>query len=92
MALKSYKPTSPARRGLVLVDRKELHKGGPDTMVFLVVVDTGDRTDVAIPGRDLGFRKLFLGQAAGDLAALEQADRRVAAVTMDDLRAASTAG
>ena len=29
MALKTYKPTSPARRGLVLVDRKGLHKGGP---------------------------------------------------------------
>ena len=29
MALKSYKPTSPARRGLVLVDRSSLHKGKP---------------------------------------------------------------
>ena len=29
MALKSYKPTSPARRGLVLVDRSSLFKGKP---------------------------------------------------------------
>ncbi|MBR0552215.1 50S ribosomal protein L2 [Stakelama marina] len=29
MALKHYNPTSPARRGLVLVDRSGLHKGGP---------------------------------------------------------------
>jgi large subunit ribosomal protein L2 len=29
MALKTYKPTSPARRQLVLVDRSELYKGGP---------------------------------------------------------------
>ena len=29
MALKSYKPTSPARRGLVLVDRSGLFKGKP---------------------------------------------------------------
>jgi len=29
MALKSYKPTSPARRGLVLVDRSSFYKGGP---------------------------------------------------------------
>src|SRR6187549_1681311 len=29
MALKQYKPTSPARRGLILVDRSSLHKGGP---------------------------------------------------------------
>ena len=29
MALKTYRPTTPSRRGLVLVDRRELHKGGP---------------------------------------------------------------
>ena len=29
MALKTYRPTTPSRRGLVLVDRGELHKGGP---------------------------------------------------------------
>jgi len=29
MALKNYKPTSPARRGLVLVDRSGLYKGKP---------------------------------------------------------------
>jgi large subunit ribosomal protein L2 len=29
MALKTFKPTSAGRRGLVLVDRDELHKGGP---------------------------------------------------------------
>jgi large subunit ribosomal protein L2 len=29
MALKTFKPTSPARRQLVIVDRSELHKGKP---------------------------------------------------------------
>lgn len=29
MALKTYKPTTPGRRGLVLVDRSELWKGKP---------------------------------------------------------------
>ena len=29
MALKQYKPTTPGRHGLVLVDRSELHKGKP---------------------------------------------------------------
>jgi len=29
MALKNYKPTSPARRGLILVDKSALHKGKP---------------------------------------------------------------
>ena len=30
MALKTYKPTSPGRRGLVLVDRSALWKGKPE--------------------------------------------------------------
>jgi ribosomal protein L23 len=29
MALKHFNPTSPGRRQLVLVDKSELHKGGP---------------------------------------------------------------
>jgi large subunit ribosomal protein L2 len=29
MALKHYNPTSPSRRGLILVDKSHLHKGGP---------------------------------------------------------------
>ena len=29
MALKAYKPTSPARRGLILVDKSALWKGKP---------------------------------------------------------------
>ena len=29
MALKNYNPTSPARRGLVLVDKSSLYKGKP---------------------------------------------------------------
>jgi large subunit ribosomal protein L2 len=29
MALKNYNPTSPARRGLILVDKSSLHKGKP---------------------------------------------------------------
>ena len=29
MALKTFKPTTPGQRQLVLVDRSELHKGGP---------------------------------------------------------------
>ena len=31
MALKHYNPTSPAQRGLILVDRSHLHKANPAT-------------------------------------------------------------
>lgn len=64
------------------------HKGGPNRGVFLIVVDPDDDVDVPIPDRDLGFRKLFHGQAAGDLAALRGEGRRVGMVTMHDLEAA----
>ena len=29
MALKNFNPTTPSRRSLVLVDKSQLHKGGP---------------------------------------------------------------
>ena len=31
MALKTFNPITPGQRGLVLVDRSELHKGRPET-------------------------------------------------------------
>ncbi len=43
MALKSYKPTSPARRQLVLVDRSELHKGKPVKALTRGKPSTGGR-------------------------------------------------
>ncbi len=43
MALKSYKPTSPGRRQLVLVDRSELHKGKPVKALTRGKPSTGGR-------------------------------------------------
>ena len=49
----------------------QLHKGGPNTGLFVQVVDdAGD--ELPIPGRDFGFRRLIHSQAAGDLASLEE--------------------
>ena len=54
----------------------QLHKGGPNTGLFIQVVDeTGD--ELTIPGRDFGFGRLIRAQAAGDFAALEERGRRV---------------
>ncbi len=62
----------------------QLHKGGPDTGLFVQVVDeTGD--EVPIPGREFGFGRLLRAQAAGDLAALEERGRRVARVRLEEL-------
>jgi transaldolase/glucose-6-phosphate isomerase len=62
----------------------QLHKGGPNTGVFLQVVDdTGD--ELKIPGRPFGFRRLIRAQAAGDFESLRARGRRVARVHMENL-------
>jgi transaldolase/glucose-6-phosphate isomerase len=62
----------------------QLHKGGPNTGLFVQVVDDpGD--EVPIPGRKLGFRRLIQAQAAGDFSSLEERGRRIVRVKLEDL-------
>ena len=62
----------------------QLHKGGPNTGLFVQVVDeTGD--ELPIPGRDFGFGRLIRSQAAGDFAALEDRGRRVIRLRLEDI-------
>lgn len=62
----------------------QLHKGGPNTGLFVQVVDeTGP--ELPIPGRDFGFGRLIRSQAAGDLAALEAQGRRAIRLRLEDL-------
>ncbi|MBA2332469.1 MAG: hypothetical protein H0V94_06760 [Actinobacteria bacterium] len=62
----------------------QLHKGGPNTGLFVQVVDeTGD--ELAIPGQDFGFARLTRSQAAGDLAALEENGRRIVRLRLEDV-------
>ena len=62
----------------------QLHKGGPDTGLFVQVVDdTG--AELPIPGRDFGFGRLIRSQAAGDFAALQERGRRVIRIRLEDL-------
>ena len=53
----------------------QLHKGGPDTGVFLLIT-TGVAADVDIPGQPYGFATLERAQALGDFASLDAAGRR----------------
>ena len=46
MALKSYNPTSPARRGLILVDRAGLHKGKPVKSLTEGLTKSGGRNNM----------------------------------------------
>jgi transaldolase / glucose-6-phosphate isomerase len=62
----------------------QLHKGGPNSVLALQVVDDLGE-ELKIPGRKFGFRQLIAAQAAGDLEALKERGRRVARVRLDDL-------
>ena len=62
----------------------QLHKGGPNTGLFIQVVDDIGE-ELAIPGRDFGFGRLIRSQAAGDLAALEERGRRVVRIRLEDI-------
>jgi len=54
----------------------QLHKGGPDTGVF-VLVTARDRADLEIPGEPFTLGALHRAQAEGDLVTLAAHDRRV---------------
>jgi len=62
----------------------QLHKGGPNTGLFVQVVDdAGD--ELPIPGREFGFRRFIHAQAAGDLASLEERGRRIIRLRLEDV-------
>jgi large subunit ribosomal protein L2 len=44
MALKTFNPTSPSRRGLVLVDKSDLHKGRPEKSLVEGLTKSGGRS------------------------------------------------
>jgi glucose-6-phosphate isomerase len=53
----------------------QLHKGGPNTGVFLLISTTPEE-DVRIPDQPFSFGTLELAQALGDFASLDATDRR----------------
>jgi hypothetical protein len=63
----------------------QLHKGGPNTGLFLVI--TADPAqDIDIPGMGTSFARLERAQATGDIRALIARGRRVAHVHLADVR------
>jgi len=59
----------------------QLHKGGPNTGIFVQVVDDLGE-ELPIPARDFGFRRLIAAQAAGDYEALRERGRRIARIRL----------
>jgi transaldolase / glucose-6-phosphate isomerase len=67
----------------------QLHKGGPNTGVFVQVVGD-DPGDVAIPGAPYGFSGLKHAQADGDLLTLTDRKRRAGRVRLDEILEVTT--
>jgi len=62
----------------------QLHKGGPNTVLAVQVVDyLGE--ELGIPGRDFGFKQLISAQASGDLESLKERGRTVCRVRLEDV-------
>ena len=59
----------------------QLHKGGPNTGLFLQIIQAHP-ADIPIPGEDYTFGVLADAQALGDLHALQVAGRRLARLTL----------
>jgi glucose-6-phosphate isomerase len=64
----------------------QLHKGGPDTGVFLQLTADPSK-DLPIPGWEETFGTLIAAQALGDLASLQRRGRRAVRLHMADLDA-----
>ena len=62
----------------------QLHKGGPNTGLFLQIVDDPGE-EIPIPGKPFGFRRLIRAQAAGDYASLQERGRRAARIHLEDV-------
>ena len=62
----------------------QLQKGGPNTVLAIQVVDDLGE-EVAIPGKEFGFRQLIAAQATGDLESLKERGRTVCRVRLEDL-------
>jgi len=62
----------------------QLHKGGPQTGVFLQIT-ASTPSDVKIPGKPYSFGDVIAAQAAGDLKALKSRGRRALRVHLQDV-------
>jgi len=61
----------------------QLHKGGPNTGLFLQVVDDPGE-ELKIPDKPFGFRRLIRSQAEGDFESLKERGRRVARIHIEE--------
>jgi transaldolase / glucose-6-phosphate isomerase len=59
----------------------QLHKGGPDTGLFIILIGD-EENELPIPGEKFGFRTLHLAQALGDFRSLDDKGRKVILINL----------
>ena len=84
IATRSGLPTTVGYGPRYLHSTGQLHKGGPQSGLFVQIVD--DPPHLEIPGREFGFRRLIRAQALGDFEALRESNQRVVRVHWEDLK------
>ncbi len=72
----SGRPTTLGIGPRYLHSTGQLHKGGANKGVFIVLVSTPTRDDISIPGYPYSFGTLCLAQGLGDFASLDRHGRR----------------
>ena len=73
---KTHRPTTLGFGPRFLHSTGQLHKGGKNNGLFLIITREND-TDLEIPGEGMTFGALQNAQAIGDMQALQQQNRRV---------------
>ncbi len=86
IALRTERPTTFGWGPRFLHSTGQLHKGGPETGVYLQITGTPEG-DVAIPDRPFGFATLVSAQAAGDAQVLADHGRPVLRLHLRDQKA-----
>ena len=76
VAQKANRPTTFGWGPRFLHSTGQYHKGGPKQGLFIQIV-SGDGSDLEIPGREFGYRKLIDSQASGDAKVLAAGGSRV---------------
>ena len=61
----------------------QLHKGGPDSGLYILLVHNEDH-DLPIPGEQFGFSTLHEAQPLGDFRSLNDKGRRVIRINLGD--------
>jgi hypothetical protein len=68
----------------------QLHKGGPEGVVGLQIVQRPRSAATQVPGRSYTFHDLHMAQAQGDLAAMQSSHRTVFQLVVDDFDEAAS--